>query len=163
LRHHHPGLGAGGRCRGGVGRAPARPHAPPGRRRAGPRRAGRPRGVRGLHRLRDHLARLRRHAAGPGDGRGARRRDRRPGRAALGWAGLAAIVASGVWFTSATMWPGYAATLPTLGTAAVIAGGFAGQRGGPGLLIDNRPMRWIGGLSYSLYLWHWPLIVVAAE
>lgn len=102
---------------------------------------------------------------GAGVALAARRLARMPrlAAAALGWAGLAAIVASGVWFTSATMWPGYAATLPTLGTAAVIAGGFAGQRGGPGLLIDNRPMRWIGGLSYSLYLWHWPLIVVAAE
>lgn len=87
----------------------------------------------------------------------------RPAAVGLGWAGLLAIVASGVWFTSSTMWPGYAAALPTLGTAAVIAGGFAGQRGGPGLLIDNVPLRWVGGLSYSLYLWHWPLIVVAEE
>ena len=45
----------------------------------------------------------------------------RPAAVGLGWAGLLAIVASGVWFTSSTMWPGYAAALPTLGTAAVIA------------------------------------------
>src|SRR5690606_32768908 len=65
---------------------------------------------------------------GAGVALAARRLARMPrlAAAALGWAGLAAIVASGVWFTSATMWPGYAATLPTLGTAAVIAGGFAG-------------------------------------
>jgi len=79
----------------------------------------------------------------------------------LGWLGLAAVVASGLIFSSSTAWPGYAACLPTLGTAAVIAAGFAVTRGGPGTILGVPPMRWIGGLSYSLYLWHWPLIVVA--
>jgi peptidoglycan/LPS O-acetylase OafA/YrhL len=80
----------------------------------------------------------------------------------IGWAGLVAIASSGLWYDTGTPWPGHAALLPTLGTAAVIAAGFAAARGGPGWLLGTAPFRWVGGLSYSLYLWHWPLLAVAA-
>ena len=82
-------------------------------------------------------------------------------RAVGGWAGLAAIAAAVVLFDGDTTWPGVPALLPVLGTALVIA---AGGDGTPGLLqraLGVRPMVWIGGLSYSLYLWHWPLVVAA--
>lgn len=78
-----------------------------------------------------------------------------------GWLGLAAVVVSGLFVTSATDWPGYAALLPTLGTAAVIIAGFASGPAGPAGLLALRPAVWVGGLSYSLYLWHWPLLVSA--
>ncbi|MGH3468536.1 MAG: acyltransferase family protein, partial [Thermocrispum sp.] len=80
----------------------------------------------------------------------------------LGWAGVAAIAASAFVYSTSTAWPGYAAALPTLGTAAVIAAGFAAGPRGPVVLLGTKPFTWIGGLSYSLYLWHWPLIVAAA-
>ncbi|WP_169720952.1 acyltransferase family protein [Thermocrispum municipale] len=79
----------------------------------------------------------------------------------LGWAGLAAIVASAVVLNADTPWPGYHALLPTLGTAAVIAAGPAAGPRGPIALLGRPTWTWIGGLSYSLYLWHWPLIVIA--
>lgn len=79
----------------------------------------------------------------------------------LGWLGLVAIVASAFLVTSETAWPGYAAALPTLGAAAVIAAGPAAGFGGPVAVLGTRPFRWIGDLSYSLYLWHWPILVVA--
>jgi peptidoglycan/LPS O-acetylase OafA/YrhL len=85
----------------------------------------------------------------------------RPVAVVLGWAGLAAVVSSALLVTARTPWPGYAAALPTLGTAAVIAAGVAAGRRGPVAILGTRPFRWVGDLSYSLYLWHWPLIVVA--
>jgi peptidoglycan/LPS O-acetylase OafA/YrhL len=84
------------------------------------------------------------------------------GRAvALGWSGLIAVFLSAVVLSQATPFPGYAAALPTLGAAAVIAAGPAAGARGPVAVLALRPMQWIGGLSYPLYLWHWPLLVVA--
>jgi peptidoglycan/LPS O-acetylase OafA/YrhL len=79
----------------------------------------------------------------------------------LGWLGLAGIVISAILVTADTAWPGYAAALPTLGAAAVIAAGPAAGSWGPVMMLGTRPFRWVGDLSYSLYLWHWPILVVA--
>ncbi|WP_051426106.1 acyltransferase family protein [Jiangella gansuensis] len=80
----------------------------------------------------------------------------------LGVAGLAAIAYAVVAFDESTAFPGVAALVPTLGAAAVIAAGTTGRRSVTDLILDTGPMRDIGTLSYSLYLWHWPLLVVAA-
>ncbi|MFC7400966.1 acyltransferase family protein [Citricoccus sp. GCM10030269] len=82
----------------------------------------------------------------------------------LGWAGLGCIVAAAVLYTSGTPFPGAAALLPTLGAAAVIVAGLGGRDGiGVGRLLSTTPMTWVGDLSYSWYLWHWPLVVLAGE
>src|SRR5699024_8493023 len=76
--------------------------------------------------------------------------------------GLAAIVAAGIFFSAGTTFPGYAALLPTLGSAGVIIGGMSGRATkGFAVLLNSRGMRWVGDLSYSLYLWHWPLVIFA--
>ncbi len=87
----------------------------------------------------------------------------RPVAIAIGWAGLAVILYGGLTQTTATPWPGTAAAVPTLGAAAVIIAGFAAGANGPTRVLGTRPMVWVGGLSYSLYLWHWPLVVAAQE
>lgn len=76
-------------------------------------------------------------------------------RAVAGWAGLACIVAAGVAFSGATGFPGYAALLPTAGAVLVIAGGSR--------LLACAPLRYLGDRSYALYLWHWPVLVIAFE
>lgn len=75
-----------------------------------------------------------------------------------GWLGLFMVIASLLLISSKTPWPGYAAALPTVGTALMIIGGYRAGDAGPVMLLGRRPMVWIGGISYSLYLWHWPLI-----
>lgn len=96
---------------------------------------------------------------------GAARWARLPQRVAvvLGWLGLATVLASGLFLSSSVPWPGYAALAPTLGTAAVIVAGYTSGRAGPAGLLAARPAVWVGGLSYSLYLWHWPLWVAATN
>ncbi len=78
-------------------------------------------------------------------------------------AGLLTVGFSAMLITSQTPWPGSAALLPVLGTAAVIAAGCAHTDTLAGRLLGVAPMRFVGGLSYSLYLWHWPLLVFAEE
>jgi peptidoglycan/LPS O-acetylase OafA/YrhL len=71
--------------------------------------------------------------------------------------GLGAVVVSALSYTAATPFPGYAALLPVLGTAAVIAGGCARPAG----LLGAPVLQSIGRLSYSWYLWHWPALLIA--
>lgn len=72
--------------------------------------------------------------------------------------GLGMILASAFFYQRTTPFPGLAAALPCFGTALLIAAG----RGGTSLVakaLSLRPIVFIGKISYSLYLWHWPLIV----
>lgn len=81
----------------------------------------------------------------------------------LGWLGLAAIAGAAVKFTSATPFPGYAALLPTVGAALVIAAGArAVPKLGVGRLLAVAPLRFVGDRSYTFYLWHWPVLIIAA-
>lgn len=81
--------------------------------------------------------------------------------AAVSWVGLGLVGLAAVQFDSATRFPGTAALVPVLGTVLLIAGG-ASSRAGTGSLLTLRPLRYIGDVSYSFYLWHWPLLVLGA-
>jgi len=80
------------------------------------------------------------------------------GQGWLGWSGLALVIESAFLLTGSMAYPGLLALFPVLGAAALIAGGSAAGRGGPSRLTSGRLMVFTGGLSYSLYLWHYPLI-----
>jgi len=73
----------------------------------------------------------------------------------LAFAGLAAIVAGFVVLTERSHSPGFGALLPCLGIAAMLLAGTHHETL-VGRAISNRPMRYIGDISYSFYLWHWP-------
>ena len=77
----------------------------------------------------------------------------------LGWAGLGLVIASAFVLSGNDAFPGVLALLPVGGSALLILGGSAAGRFGPSKLTSTAPMVFIGGISYSLYLWHWPLIV----
>ena len=76
----------------------------------------------------------------------------------LGWIGLAVVVESAFLLTGSMAFPGALALIPVLGAVALIAGGSAQGRSGPSRLTSARLMVFIGGISYSLYLWHYPVI-----
>lgn len=78
-------------------------------------------------------------------------------REALGLAGISMILWAIFRFDHATIFPGVAALLPCLGAAFVIQSrGSAVNR-----LLGLRPLVFVGLISYSLYLWHWPILVFA--
>ncbi|WP_231748744.1 acyltransferase family protein [Mycobacterium sp. M26] len=85
-----------------------------------------------------------------------------PGSAGLaGFGGLAMVITACVQFDEHTPYPGTAALLPVLGTALIIAAGCATPGRGAGHLLSLPWMRALGRLSYSWYLWHWPVLVFA--
>jgi peptidoglycan/LPS O-acetylase OafA/YrhL len=83
--------------------------------------------------------------------------------ATLTWIGMAAIVYSAFAFTSQTAYPGSLVAVPVVGAALIIAGGAALPRCGAESVLGPRPVQWLGRRSYSLYLWHWPILILAAE
>ena len=78
-------------------------------------------------------------------------------------AGLLAIGVGAVFIDSSMVFPGVAALLPVLGTTAVIAGGSAQQAPAVSRSLALPGMVWLGSLSYSWYLWHWPFIVFTGQ
>jgi len=81
-------------------------------------------------------------------------------RSVLAWVGLAAIVWTAFGFTAATPFPSWRALLPVGGAALVIAAYAPVGHGSPARIMAWRPVQWLGEVSYSIYLWHWPLIVL---
>jgi peptidoglycan/LPS O-acetylase OafA/YrhL len=79
----------------------------------------------------------------------------------LGYAGIAVVLGCGYFYDKATPFPGYAAVLPVLGTMAIILASHREHWYDAGRVLSLRPVSFIGDISYSLYLWHWPLIIIA--
>jgi peptidoglycan/LPS O-acetylase OafA/YrhL len=77
--------------------------------------------------------------------------------------GLAGIVASALILRSSMPYPGWAVAVPVVGGAMLIAAGCGNPQTVVGRILSVRPMQWLGARSYSLYLWHWPILVIAAR
>jgi len=81
--------------------------------------------------------------------------------AALAWCGLAGIIATIVLFSETTTFPGPWALAPVMATAFLLRGGNA-TSWAPEVLLRLSPLQWLGSRSYSAYLWHWPVLIIAA-
>ncbi len=80
-------------------------------------------------------------------------------RGLVGWVGMAAIVAACFAISEAMAFPGVLALVPVLGTVLVLSAGDDATRG-PVMILRNPVMQWIGARSYSIYLWHWPALII---
>ncbi|MEN1941733.1 acyltransferase family protein [Luteimonas sp. MJ174] len=80
----------------------------------------------------------------------------------LAWCGLALVLVSASWFDKGMPYPGWRALLPSIGTALILAAGQYAPANFCTYTLSLRPLVGIGRLSYSLYLWHWPALVLGA-
>lgn len=77
----------------------------------------------------------------------------------IAWIALAMILYAAFSFNESTPFPGSAALLPTLGTAFLLYN-ISSLPKSIALLFRTRLVQWIGDVSYPLYLWHWPVLVL---
>jgi peptidoglycan/LPS O-acetylase OafA/YrhL len=89
-------------------------------------------------------------------------------RLMLGWGGLAAVLVSAVTFSTAMAFPGWIALVPTLGTTGLLAAGALHRYERTAAketasVLGRGPLPYLGDISYSLYLWHWPVIIMILE
>ena len=78
------------------------------------------------------------------------------------WLALIGILAAGLLYTTQTAFPGYTALLPTVSSALLLLTAHSQRWWDPSVILSLPPMRYVGDISYSLYLWHWPVVVFAA-
>ncbi|MCE0768649.1 acyltransferase [Pseudonocardia kujensis] len=80
-------------------------------------------------------------------------------RIALGWLGVVGLVACGALLRVDAVFPGVAALWPTGAACLVLVAGMTGSRIGADRILASRPAKYLGDLSYALYLWHWPVLI----
>lgn len=79
-----------------------------------------------------------------------------------GWGGLAMVIFSAFWLSGESLFPGYVALVPVLGTALFIRYGSTTSGSGVYWWASRPVFVRLGDWSYAIYLWHWPLIVLAS-
>ena len=102
------------------------------------------------------------HVAAASEARNARSSVRHLGFTAA-VAGLCLVIASAVLLHGHIQYPGWYALAPSLGAALLIAGGTMAERNAISALLSTRPMVWVGDRSYSIYLWHWPVLILGGS
>lgn len=84
----------------------------------------------------------------------------RPIRVAAGWVGLAAMLSGGFILDVQGQFPGFVALWPLVAAALVIVAGQTGSAYGADRFLSWKPLIRLGDMSYALYLWHWPVLVI---
>jgi peptidoglycan/LPS O-acetylase OafA/YrhL len=83
--------------------------------------------------------------------------------AVASWLGLAVIMVTAVTLTGSSRYPGALVAIPTLGAALVVAAGAAEPTWGVERLLRRKSFQFLAAISFPLYLWHWPILEIAAQ
>jgi peptidoglycan/LPS O-acetylase OafA/YrhL len=81
--------------------------------------------------------------------------------AVIGWVGMLFLIFSCIAFYDISRFPGPDALLAAAATVCVLISGASADERGPAHLLNTKPFQWFGARSYSIYLWHWPILVFA--
>jgi peptidoglycan/LPS O-acetylase OafA/YrhL len=79
------------------------------------------------------------------------------------WVGLAVIMVAAVTLTGSSRYPGALVAIPTLGAGLVVAAGAAQPKWGVERLLRRKSFQFLAAISFPLYLWHWPILEIAAQ
>ena len=82
-------------------------------------------------------------------------------RERLGWIGCGMIAAAALLYSSGTPFPAYGAVLPVVGAGLIIVAGIEATRGGVDRVLSVPPLTYVGDRSYTFYLWHYPVLILA--
>jgi peptidoglycan/LPS O-acetylase OafA/YrhL len=77
-----------------------------------------------------------------------------------GLTGVMLVICSAVLLSPDISYPGWYALAPSFGAALLIAAGRISDRAAAGPILSSGLFVWIGDRSYSLYLWHWPILIL---
>lgn len=83
--------------------------------------------------------------------------------AILSWCALSSIILVGALLPVFDLFPGWVALIPVLAACVIVAAGQQEEPWGASALLASKPMVWLGGLGYGVYLWHWPMLIYALE
>lgn len=80
-----------------------------------------------------------------------------------GWVGVLMIGIAAIHLKTNITYPGFWAIVPSLGTVLVLIAGAAPGRNNVSHVLSIKPMQWLGHVSYSWYLWHWPVLALGGN
>ena len=83
--------------------------------------------------------------------------------AVASWVGLLVIMVASVTLTGSSVYPGALVAIPTLGAGVVIAAGAAQPTWGVERMLRRKSFQFLAAISFPLYLWHWPILEIAAQ
>jgi peptidoglycan/LPS O-acetylase OafA/YrhL len=81
-------------------------------------------------------------------------------RLAMGWIGVVALIACGLVIEGVDVFPGYAALWPTGCAVLILLAGYTRSPWAADRILGSRPARYVGDISFTLYLWHWPVLML---
>lgn len=81
----------------------------------------------------------------------------------LGWIGLAVLLLTGILLDVQGTFPGLIALIPISAAVLILLAGQNPSRFGVEKLLSTRPLKFLGSLSYGIYLWHWPILIFYYE
>jgi peptidoglycan/LPS O-acetylase OafA/YrhL len=81
-------------------------------------------------------------------------------RLAMGWIGVVALIACGLVIEGVNVFPGYAALWPTGCAVLILLAGYTRSPWAADRILGSRPARYVGDISFTLYLWHWPVLML---